>query len=267
MSQVLIQKSRSDLRNLTGQKFGRLTVLEYLGRVQVGEQRVAKYKCICECKEILNVAAASLTKTRRPTRSCGCLQREKAREIASTRRDVPRKDLTGLEVGRLTVVEFAGVCPKSENLGTRRLLWWCICSCPKNSRIKVRGASLTCSAPTKSCGCLQLEYRHSCKQVPRRPKRKKKLSAPIKPPVQTEFSAWLLSEYQGIKRRCEDDNHPHYLKFGGSGIKLGWDDFEMFEEWVLEHLGTRPVGTKLVRIDRWGNYESGNLRWAQHQAN
>jgi hypothetical protein len=62
--------------DLLGKKFGRLTV--------VGEaQRKGYVTCRCECGTQLEVRATSLTKTKQPTRSCGCLQREVVREIGS----------------------------------------------------------------------------------------------------------------------------------------------------------------------------------------
>lgn len=66
-------------KDLSGLKFGRLTVLKQ------GESRIGKngkpltfWKCLCECGNIVEVYAGSLTS--KLTTSCGCLQKEKARE-------------------------------------------------------------------------------------------------------------------------------------------------------------------------------------------
>jgi hypothetical protein len=60
--------------SLIGQKFGRLTVVGLATR----EKFII---CECECGNRKEIRATNLTKTLKPTRSCGCLQREFAREL------------------------------------------------------------------------------------------------------------------------------------------------------------------------------------------
>lgn len=59
--------------DLTGQKFGKLTVLE------VGERRnhFIFWKCLCECGNKKNIRGSDLKKG--ATRSCGCLLRRKGK--------------------------------------------------------------------------------------------------------------------------------------------------------------------------------------------
>lgn len=286
------------LRDLTNYRSGRLVVKRYLGKPQVGSSKRGKWECVCDCGKTVPVAAQSLVKAKNPTRSCGCLQRDIASQLAAEQSGKPRQDLTGLKVGRLTVVEFGGVLSNAEDRA-QRLIWVCQCEC--GNLATVRACSLTRKTPTRSCGCLQREYWDSLSlekwngRVPRpdelrsrpttskrtwqskrssqSPKRSSKSvtagvpseQAPavkISPPP-IEFSSWLEAEYSGMKRRCEDPNHRYYDLFGGSGIKVGWESFESFEAWVVSKLGVRAAGTKLVRPDRYGNFEPGNLRWCQ----
>ena len=58
------------------------------------------------------------------------------------------RDLTGLRVGRLTVISFA----EKRN---GHSYWKCKCDCG-NYKI-ILGTSLTCKNPVKSCGCLRKE--------------------------------------------------------------------------------------------------------------
>jgi hypothetical protein len=59
-------------QDLTGQVFGRLTVLEF---VRMRNEH-SYYLCRCECGATTIVTRCSLVHKAQPTRSCGCLQRE-----------------------------------------------------------------------------------------------------------------------------------------------------------------------------------------------
>lgn len=60
------------IKNLTNQKFGRLTVVEITNERTSGRHVV--WKCICDCGNECYVNAASLTSGK--TKSCGCLAKE-----------------------------------------------------------------------------------------------------------------------------------------------------------------------------------------------
>jgi hypothetical protein len=57
-------------QELTGQRFGRLVVVEYAGRSPRGG---ATWRCLCDCGNERVIHAGALTRTAQPTRSCGCL--------------------------------------------------------------------------------------------------------------------------------------------------------------------------------------------------
>jgi hypothetical protein len=69
---------RGVLIDLTGQRFGRLTVIR---RGANSSRGLARFECVCDCGGARIVAGSQL---RRGTRSCGCLIREHARELART---------------------------------------------------------------------------------------------------------------------------------------------------------------------------------------
>ena len=56
--------------NITGQRFGRLTV------VKKEMSRPGYVVCKCDCGNTAVIRATSLTKAKQPTRSCGCLRKE-----------------------------------------------------------------------------------------------------------------------------------------------------------------------------------------------
>ena len=59
-------------RDLTNVKLGRLLVIE---RAEDINDRI-HWKCLCDCGNTITVMAATLNKSSKPTRSCGCLRKE-----------------------------------------------------------------------------------------------------------------------------------------------------------------------------------------------
>lgn len=68
------------IQDLTGQRFGRLTVLERAPNyiTPKGTQR-SNWKCQCDCGKIVTVIGTHLRNGN--TKSCGCLQKEKAKQL------------------------------------------------------------------------------------------------------------------------------------------------------------------------------------------
>lgn len=115
--------------DLTGNKYGKLTVMSYAGY----EKRRAYWNCICECGRTVKVRSESLRSG--ATRSCNhCGHYE---------------DLTGNQYGRLTALQYA----KTSESG--HTYWECICEC--GNKTIVRSDSLK-DGNTISCGC----YRDEC---------------------------------------------------------------------------------------------------------
>lgn len=71
---LLTPKKARDQESLVGMRFGRLTVLEFVGKDKF---RQSLFRCQCDCKTILIVNGNKL-KTNH-TSSCGCFQKERAK--------------------------------------------------------------------------------------------------------------------------------------------------------------------------------------------
>lgn len=123
--------------DLTGQQFGRLTVIDMFGKDRRGE---IIWHCICECGETKNVLGSNLRKGL--TQSCGCLQKERAGK------NTPIKDLTNQRFGKLTAIE-----PTKKRLNGQ-VVWKCLCDC--GNEIEVRSWNLI-SGKACSCGCSRSE--------------------------------------------------------------------------------------------------------------
>lgn len=119
-------------QDLTGKIFGRLQVLREIPERKNGR---ILWHCRCECGNEVDVIGASLTKKTSPTRSCGCLQREKTKQANTP-------DLIGQKFGRLTVLKRSGKG------------WMCQCECGGST---ITTTTHLKTGHTKSCGCLQKE--------------------------------------------------------------------------------------------------------------
>lgn len=119
--------------NLTGQKFGRWTVLE-LDTNNTNKRR--KWICKCECGTIKSVDQKSLINGK--SKSCGCYRKEKRLELS--------KDITGQKFGRWTALY------KGEQNDKGNTCWICQCDC---GTIRSVEYSRLINGSSKSCGCYQ----------------------------------------------------------------------------------------------------------------
>ena len=121
--------------DLTGQKFGRLTVIKKLDK----RGNEWYWQCQCDCGNLHEVRGSSLRSG--VTKSCGCLKKESDRKPKKNVKD----ELNNI-YGHLTVVTRDG----SDNRGEAK--WLCKCDCGNPNLISVLGSNLR-SGHTTSCGC------------------------------------------------------------------------------------------------------------------
>jgi len=127
------------LIDLTGQKFGRLTVLKR----DYSNKHEASWLCQCECGNTKIVVGSALRLGR--TLSCGCLKTETAQQNMKNNRKNNFIDETGKKYGKLTILY------PTKKRANNCVIWHCLCEC--GNECDISGDSLR-SGNTKSCGCL-----------------------------------------------------------------------------------------------------------------
>lgn len=126
--------AKGEAMDLTGQRYGRLTVISRAENI--GSR--TRWNCRCDCGSMTVVATTNL-------RSGSTTQ---CRECANRSRAAARRiDLTGQRFGRLTVISAA-------ETGDDGAVWICRCDC--GNEVTARADHLK-SGAIKSCGCLNTE--------------------------------------------------------------------------------------------------------------
>lgn len=124
--------------DLSGQTFGRLTVLHRDETKPSGQGKSVYWVCQCECGTTKSVRTDKLRNG--DTQSCGCLSKEKRSERTLI-------DMTGQRFGKLIVLERDLSKPSGQN----QYAYW-ICQCDCGNVTSVRGDHLR-DGSTIGCGC------------------------------------------------------------------------------------------------------------------
>ena len=132
---------------------------------------------------------------------------------------------------------------------TGRTYWKCRCVCGSENDIPthhLRGGHST------NCGCVATER-----------KRQRTIERNTTHGLK---GTYLYSLWQNMKDRCLNSKSRCYPDYGGRGIAVHneWvNDAGAFVSYVLAELGHRPSPDYTFdRINNDGNYEPGNVRWA-----
>jgi len=155
-----------------------------------------------------------------------------------------KMDLTGQTYGRFKVLFEIETHYTAKGAKVRK--WKCLCECGRAAEIRMSDLR---SGRSQSCGCLVVEKsREVCR-------------------AKITHGMSKAPEYTALKdaiRRCYNSDNKWYSCYGGRGISVcdEWRDTLYGPVRFLEHIGPRPNGLSLDRIDNDGNYKPGNVRWA-----
>lgn len=127
--------------DLTGQRFGRLTVISKAEKPKGSTSTSLFWLCKCDCGTEKIISGNVLRQGK--AQSCGCYNKD-----AHAAKFI---DLTGQTFGKLTVIKKV---PRPENLKSGGAYWLCKCECG-NEKI-ILGKSLI-QGKTKSCGACRVD--------------------------------------------------------------------------------------------------------------
>lgn len=176
-------------RDITGQRFGRLTALYPTGARSKGGRLI--WHCQCDCGGQVDVPLNQLRSGYR--KSCGCLGHP------------PARDILGRQFGNLTVIAYEG-----NREGA--YFWRCRCKCGNETVVRQNNLLL---GHTKSCGCLQKT------QIVNNLRLVDGTSVTILEAMKNRVIASNTSGYNGVYRSKKNQKWAAQITFKGKTYYLG----------------------------------------------
>jgi hypothetical protein len=207
----LISTAKFD--DLTGQKFGRLTVLK---KSEKKANNGTYWDVICDCGNTNTPPVLAHNLRSGMTKSCGCYKKVANRTIARTRKklktvNAKRINLKGQQFGDLTVLSLS--LKRGQN-NTR--LWLCKCSC--GEKIHLHGYSLI-HGHYKSCGCKRDTKRDA---GAREHIKQDRVAGTRKSALKAKLHKDNKSGHKGVIWMDKRQKWKAYIGFQGKQITLGY---------------------------------------------
>lgn len=215
-------------KDLTGETFERLYVLGRAPKPKNSKETRAFWWCIClKDNNIVKVIGKSLSSG--ITKSCGCIQKEKASKnaiIRNTSENKPgfgnRKDLTNQTFGFLKAIE-----PTEDRFKDGSVIWKCICT--RDNNIVYTSSHLLLNHSVQSCGCINSLGEAKIENILQQNNIKYKkqytfadLLSEKKSPLKFDFA--ILNEDNSLSYLIEYDGTQHF-----ECTNTGWNNQEHLE--------------------------------------
>lgn len=216
-------KNKTTREDLTGQKFGKLTVVEYV----YTKNKRAYYRCSCECGGE-KIAQGKLLKNGHIT-SCGCMTGRK-------------QNLIGKKFGKLTVKELIGKNKCNSQI------WLCSCEC--GGYIEATTKDLN-SGHVQTCGCFNSRGNSIIQQILEGMKEEFKAEYRVKIEDYYMRYDFYLPHYNLY---IEYDGEGHYepIDFAGKGEEWAKNNFERVQKYdSLKNQYCKDNNINLLRIPYW----------------
>lgn len=143
------------IKDITGQRFGELTVLGF-SHTSPG---CTYWVCLCSCGKTTTIERRNLglAKNKRVA-SCGCMKSCPGYKVDDTIVIEPGmriRNLKGVKSGKLTAVSFSHKKLVGDKMKQHLFYWNCICECGQTSKVS---ATFLFTGKVRSCGCANANW-------------------------------------------------------------------------------------------------------------
>jgi len=269
-------KSSSRIINITGNKYGKLTVLRMSDKRNSSNDIL--WECKCDCGGIKYATSGNLRNG--DAKSCGCLKyidynyfvgKKYGKITVLSFLNKNKKVRVSCECGRKTIkywndikyghTKSCGCMGRSGRIGAdltgkifnklyvieksnktnkhKDVLWLCLCDC---GEYKLCATGALQHGGNKSCGCSIGRRTHG------------------------DWNLRIRRIWVGMMARCNNHNATSWHNYGAKGIEVcdEWNDYSAFKSWAYNN----GYNDKLT-LDRFpnkkGNYCPSNCRWATYK--
>lgn len=228
-------KKEHDYIDLTGQRFGRLLVIERYP--ENNKFNKVQWRCKCDCgNEVIKTTNALKDSG---TESCGCL----LKEITSKRM---RKDLIGQVFGYLTVIENTN---KISSRGNQ--IWLCQCQCGNFKEVETHDLT---TGNTQTCGCKSSSHgeilianilnKYSDISY-RKEATLSDLQSDKNRPLRFDFEI----QYKNIKGYIEFNGRQHYESIAYMGGKEGFERRQFLDNLKISYCINNDLPLLIIKYD------------------
>ena len=227
--------------DLTGQIFGRLTVIKYSPeQSKINKRRT--YLCQCSCGNLKYVRGYCLKSGH--TQSCGCLQKEKVGNIKKNKFN----DLTNKKFHLLTAIKL----DENNTREKKATYWFFKCDCGKIKSIR---ASNVIDGTVKSCGCVKNSYGEASIVKILSENNISYKKEYIFPDFKSEkgeyfrFDFAIFNKKNQLKYIIEFNGEQHYKPVPFFNQKISFENIQKYDKIKMDFCENKKIPLFIIRFD------------------